>query len=183
MAQTQVSSRERELPIGTWRSRRGSGHIGFEAKTMWGLGTVRGGFNAYDGTLRVGLDGCSAELRIDSASIDTGNAVHDRRLRSADFLDTERHPSLSFRSETISWMPGGLLIAGELMIRTTAVPLQLPVDVSRSRSGLYVLRTRAIVSRELANLAWNWLGMIRGDAIVTVELHLVPELNGLADRR
>ena len=44
-----------------------------------------------------------------------------------------------------------------------------------------MLRSQAIVNRQAANLAWNRMGMIRGDAIVTVELHLVPELNALAD--
>jgi len=173
---TKFSSPALELPTGAWRPLAGVGHVGFEVKTFWGLATVRGRFSLYDGTLRIGADHASAELTIDATSIDTGNAFRDRHLRSAAFFRTDEHRSVSFRSNAITRMTGGLVIAGELMIGETAIPLELPVDVGRDRAGRYVLRTRATVSRRVANVAWNRLGMIRGNAILTVELHLAPEL-------
>ena len=40
-------------------------------------------------------------LRIRTASIDTGNADRDAHLRSADFLDVENYPTITFRSTKV----------------------------------------------------------------------------------
>src|SRR5919205_873859 len=66
--------------------------------------TVRGSFTDFEG--RAHLDtakpaASSVALRIRTASIDTGVADRDAHLRSADFLDVERFPELTFSSTEV----------------------------------------------------------------------------------
>lgn len=66
--------------------------------------TVRGRFREVDGTIFVDendAEKSTVEVDIDAASIDTGVADRDAHLRSADFLDVENHPRLTFRSKRI----------------------------------------------------------------------------------
>ena len=173
MTQVTEISKQLGLPVGAWYPGEAGGHVGFEVKTMWGLSTVKGRFERYAGVLRVEPDAAAAELTIESASLDTGHAKRDAHLRSADFFNTAAHPAISFASKAITKRPEGLLVTGELTIGSTAVPLELPVEVVHTDAGSLKLRTQTAVPREQANLAWNRLGMIRGDALLRIELELV----------
>jgi polyisoprenoid-binding protein YceI len=69
------------------------------------------------------------EVTIAVASIDTGNADRDAHLRSADFFDAERHPTITFRSTRVD---GPLAdegdrfkLVGELAIRDTTMEVTL----------------------------------------------------------
>src|SRR5689334_9535002 len=61
---------------------------------------VRGGFTSVKGSITIAenpLDS-KVDVEIDAASIDTGVPDRDNHLRSADFLNVEVHPVLTFRS-------------------------------------------------------------------------------------
>ena len=58
------------------------------------------------------------EVRIDVASVNTGNAERDQHLRTADFFDTDTHPEMTFRSTSVRMAGKGQLIAsGPLTIK------------------------------------------------------------------
>ncbi len=65
----------------------------------------------------------SVEVEVDTASIDTGVEQRDGHLRSADFLDVESHPVLTFRSRRVegaSLEEGSRFrVVGDLTIRGT----------------------------------------------------------------
>ena len=66
--------------------------------------TVRGRFKDVKGTIEVdeqSPDRSSVKAEINAASIDTGVADRDTHLRSADFLDVERFPTITFTSRRI----------------------------------------------------------------------------------
>jgi polyisoprenoid-binding protein YceI len=167
------------LPVGTWHADRRQSRVGFAVKTMWGLVTVRGGFGSFDGTLEIAPGSASAELTIDVASLDTGNAKRDEHLRSADFFDAEAHPHVVFEATAITPRDGGgLAIAGDLTVGRRKLRLQLPVEIVRRDQGRLRLSTETSVTREQAGMTWNKLGMIRGDARLTVELELTAGRDG-----
>jgi polyisoprenoid-binding protein YceI len=160
------------LEPGTWRPVPDSGYVGFEVRTMWGLATVRGRFDRYDGALVVGADELSAELTVETDSVNTAKAKRDAHLRSADFFDSERYPAITFRSRAVTVGPTGLLIDGELTIGETTLRRVLEADLIRDEAGVVVLSTETTVDRSEAKLDWNWFGIIVGDALLTVELEL-----------
>jgi polyisoprenoid-binding protein YceI len=139
---------------------------------MWGLRTVRGVFGAYEGNLNVRAGGAAGELTIEAGSLDTGLDRRDRHLRSPAFFDIERHPRIVFTATSVSARDGGLTITGELAIGSSRVQLEIPVRVERMADGALRLEGEAAVSRRAAGVAWNKLGMIRGDAMLRARLTL-----------
>ncbi|SDP34110.1 Polyisoprenoid-binding protein YceI [Klenkia soli] len=77
--------------------------IGFRARHAM-VTTVRGTFTEFEGTAHLDTADPSAsrvELRIDAGSLDTGQTDRDAHLRSADFLDVEQFPEISFVSTAV----------------------------------------------------------------------------------
>ena len=94
--------------------------VGFTVPVFGGLSEVRGEFAAVDG--RVLYDPAAPErssvrVTIDAASVDTGNDGRDEHLRSADFFDVERFPTIAFESERIARDGDGFRVRGPLTIR------------------------------------------------------------------
>lgn len=99
--------------------------VEFSAKHMM-ITTVKGRFADVAGTIVVdpaSPDRSTTEARIATASIDTGVDQRDQHLRSADFLDVEGHPEITFvsrRVEGASREPGDRFrVIGDLTIRGT----------------------------------------------------------------
>ncbi|MFR9676885.1 YceI family protein [Streptomyces sp. TR06-5] len=97
--------------IDTERSR-----IGFAGRHLFGLLPVRGTFALRSGTVDVAepLQDSCIEVEIDAGSFRTGNPRRDRDVRSAKFLDTDRHPVFRFSSERVdeAGVSGGLTVLG-----------------------------------------------------------------------
>ena len=73
--------------------------IGFSARHL-GVTAVRGHFAAFSGWFeadREDLGNATGEVRVEIASIDTGEEQRDAHLRSADFFDAEEFPLMTFR--------------------------------------------------------------------------------------
>ena len=104
--------------------------LGFAARYAM-VTTVHGWFDSFGG--RVHLDGhdprnCSVALTIDAASIRTNNPDRDAHLRSADFFDVERYPTITFESSGAMPLDDRRYrVTGDLTIRavTRAVELEL----------------------------------------------------------
>src|SRR2546423_12438437 len=87
----------------TWQIDPSHSTVEFSVKHMM-FTTVRGRFKGVKGTIEVdetNPDRSSVNVEIDAASIDTGAADRDGHLRSADFLDVEHQPTITFRSKRV----------------------------------------------------------------------------------
>src|ERR1700751_3520249 len=72
---------------------------------------VRGGFSGVQGTVVYDpddLNSSSIDVTIDKNSISTGDATRDTHLKSADFLDVEKYPTITFKSKKITKDGDGL---------------------------------------------------------------------------
>jgi polyisoprenoid-binding protein YceI len=93
--------------------------------------TVKGRFADVQGT--VVLDdatpaGSSAEITIQASSIDTREPQRDAHLRSADFFDAEKFPTLTFRSTSVrDWNAEGFTLVGDLTIHGVTREVALEV--------------------------------------------------------
>ncbi len=98
------------------------------------LSKVRGRFAAWRGTVQLDeedLTHSRVEVSIDAASIETGSADRDAHLRSQDFFDVERFPSLGFRSDRIEALGGDRYrVHGELTIRDVTRDVVLESELS-----------------------------------------------------
>lgn len=163
-----------ELPLtdGVWTIDRQRSQIGFAVKDMWGLRTVHGAFSVYDGRLTVRAGQVMGELTIEADSLDTGHEKRDRHLRSPAFFDVERHPRIVFDASAATTRAGAPTIIGELQVASSRVLLEIPVQIEHVAEDTLALEGKATVSRAAAGVAWNRLGMIRGDATLHAEITL-----------
>jgi polyisoprenoid-binding protein YceI len=100
---------------------------------------IEGKCSVLDGTALLGADlsQSSVEVAIDAASINTGKPKRDAHLRSADFLDTENHPEILFKSTRVERGQDRdmLRITGALTIRGRSREVVLNVlEAERSHS-------------------------------------------------
>jgi polyisoprenoid-binding protein YceI len=170
------------LPPGTWNAEPSASRLEFAVKTMWGLATVSGRFERFDGKLEIEPEDARAHLVVESASFETGHLKRDTHLRSADFFDVATYPTLSFVATAITPRErDDLTISGDLTVADHVVHLQLPVRVTRGEQGHLRLSATASVPREQVGMTWNRAGMIRGDVQLTAELELLPAADPAAD--
>jgi polyisoprenoid-binding protein YceI len=115
----------------TWTLDPAHSAVEFAVKHMM-FTTVRGRFKTLSGTIHVDEqhpDRSHVEVEIDAASIDTGVADRDAHLRSADFLDVENHPTITFRSTQVDGAHRAagdrFRVVGQLSIRGTALEVTL----------------------------------------------------------
>jgi polyisoprenoid-binding protein YceI len=94
--------------------------------------TTRGLFSQVSGTIvedAVDLSRSSVAVEIDAASIDTCEEQRDAHLKSPDFFDAERYPTISFKSTRV--IPGHgdrFQVVGDLTIRGVTRPVTLEVE-------------------------------------------------------
>jgi polyisoprenoid-binding protein YceI len=147
--------------------------IEFEARHLWGLRTVRGRFTRFDGVYVTGPDGPAIELTIDADSIDTGEAVRDRHLRSYDFFDVVEHPEVRFTSTEVSPADGYWRVSGELHAAGKSVPLVLDASVRQIGPDVELDATTTVDPRALG-MSRGPLWSIRPPAMLHVSACLVP---------
>ena len=94
---------------------------------------VRGRFNKWSGSLSFDDADPAAshvEVRIEAASVDTLEPQRDAHLRSADFFDVERFPTLTFRSRRVTPVDDETLrIAGDLTMHGVTREVELEAVV------------------------------------------------------
>jgi polyisoprenoid-binding protein YceI len=100
--------------------------------------TVRGAFTEFAGTAHLDTaqpEASSVELRIATASIDTGVADRDAHLRSPDFFDVARYPEIVFRSTAVEQVESDVYrVTGDLTIKDATHPVS--VDFTLTGSAL-----------------------------------------------
>lgn len=103
--------------------------VEFSAKHMM-ITTIRGRFSDVEGTIyrdEKHPANSSVEAVLKAGSLNTQNEQRDQHLRSADFLDVEKFPSIAFRSKGIQGSKDRFKLTGDLTIRGTTKEVTLDV--------------------------------------------------------
>jgi polyisoprenoid-binding protein YceI len=103
----------------TWNIDAAHSAAEFKVKHMM-ISSVRGRFTGIKGSLELDeadVTNSRVEASLDAASINTGDPQRDAHLRSADFFDVEKFPTLSFKSTRVARSGDGeLAVTGDLTI-------------------------------------------------------------------
>src|SRR6266542_3559902 len=67
---------------------------------------------------------------IDPDSIDTGNPTRDDDMRSANYLEIETHPEMTFRSTGVRQVGDHFVVEGELSLHGVTRPVELELEVN-----------------------------------------------------
>ena len=125
---------------------------------------VRGGFTSVQGTVVYDAEDLSAssiDVVIDVNSLSTSDPSRDGHLKSADFLDAEKYPTITFKSQTITQDGDGLRVKGDLTIHglTKEVTLQVegPTGEEKDPWGNARIGASAVtkIKRSEFGLTWN----------------------------
>jgi polyisoprenoid-binding protein YceI len=163
---TTVAGREyngTQIPAaGTYTLDQAHKRVGFLARHLM-VSKVRGEFKDATATIMVAEDPLQSSVTatIQADSFHSNQEQRDGHVKSADFLDVEKYPTLEYRSTGVKSIDGNeLVLTGELTVRDVTRPVDLHVEiegVGRSPYGFEVFGFTATteIDREEFGITWN----------------------------
>ena len=157
---------------------------GFKVRHMM-VANVRGEFSGISGTVTIDPDN-PANSRVDTtiptASIHTRDQQRDTHLKSADFLDVEKYPAITFASKKVSASGDEWKVTGDLTIHgvTKEVTLEVEGPTPEVKDPWGNIKRGATatakINRKDFGLVWN-VALETGGVLVgeEVQLHIEAE--------
>ena len=172
----------------SWQIDPNHSYIQFSARHMM-ITTVRGRFERFTVAVDADEDNPTralVEVQIEAASVDTRNAQRDADLRSANFLDADQYPYITFKSTRIEQIdPSHGRIFGDLTIHGVTKEAVLDVEYAGQAKSPWGTTSAGFnattkISRKDWGLSWNMVietgGVMVGDEItIDIELELVKQ--------
>lgn len=136
--------------------------VAFQVRHL--LSKVRGRFAEFGGTLQ--YDGANpqnsrVDVTIQARSIDTAEGDRDTHLRSADFFEVDKYPTLTFTSTSVTPRSGNTYdVAGDLTIHGVTRPVTLPATFLGTAQDpwgntKFVFEADLTLNRKDFGLLWN----------------------------
>lgn len=167
----------------TWTLDPAHSSVTFSAKHMM-VTTVRGSMKIRDFDLEFdpeNLEESRVRVSLDAASIDTAQEARDDHLRSADFLETETHPTIDFVSTRVEPKGGDeYRIHGDLTIRGETRPVVLEAEyagiVQNMQGGQRAAFSATTkINRDEFGLNWN-VALEQGGWLVSKDIKIEIDL-------
>jgi polyisoprenoid-binding protein YceI len=171
----------------TWTIDKAHSEVTFKIKHL--MSKVSGSFNDFDGTITTdftNLGASGVSFTIQAASIDTKNADRDKHLRSADFFDVEKFPTITFTSSKITTTGNDTFaVTGTFTMHGVSKEVTLPVTFlgaaqdpwGNTKAGFEVTTS---LKRSDYGIVWNKAletgGFLLGDEVaVTINLEVAKK--------
>jgi polyisoprenoid-binding protein YceI len=160
----------------------------FKIKHM--MANVTGRFAEFSGTVNADREtpaNSSVEFTIQAASITTNTPERDKQLRSSDFFDVERYPTITFKSVKIvpTKAPDTFNVSGDLTMHGVTKRITLPVvfngiakDPKGNERAGFELNTT--LNRKEYGITWNKTldpggFLLSDDVIITIDIEAVKK--------
>jgi len=136
---------------------------GFSVKHLM-VSNVKGQFSKVTGTILYDEkkpEATSVEASIDVTTINTNEPKRDAHLKSPDFFEVEKYPTMTFKSKKAVKGGRGLLLTGDLTMHGVTKEVTLDVEISPEvkgmRPGMLVRGANATakINRKDFGLTWN----------------------------
>ena len=173
--------------VTTWNVDPAHSVAEFQVKHMM-ISNVKGRFSKLSGALSLDESGhhnSNVDVSVEAASIHTGDDQRDAHLKSADFFDVEKFPTLTFRSSGVREVnDGGLSVDGDLTIhgvqRKVTFAVEGPTPPSKDPWGNTRIAVSATtkINRKDFGLTWNAAletgGILVGEEVtITLDVQFV----------
>lgn len=165
----------------TWNIDPSHTDVQFAVRHM-GLFNVKGHFEKATGTVETNNGELSRfDATIDAASINTRSADRDAHLRSADFFDAEKYPTLEFKSTQVTPLGKGHYKAvGDLTIAGQTHPVEFDVQATDPVTDPWGnRRAGAVATGEISRKAWGltWNQVLEtGSLLVSDEVKITIDV-------
>ena len=170
-----------------WTFDQGHSRVGFVVRHMM-VSNVEGRFHDVKATIDLNdkdLTKSTLELTIAANSIDTENADRDKHLKSPDFFDVTKYPTLTFKATKIAKAGANKYkVIGDLTIRDTTKAVTLDVTLSDPIATPWGKTVRGVeatgkINRHDFGLNWNKT-LDKGGVLVSDEVKL--DINAELDK-
>ena len=184
MSTTTTTDIQPPLTVGTWTIDAAHTLVEFSVRHMT-IATVRGRFGVVDGVVTVPADdplGATVKADIDVSAVTSGHPKRDELIRSADFLDAEQFPLMTFESTSAEHVgEDKWRILGTLSIKGQSRPVALDAVFGGviSHRGATRAGFSAVTQINRKDFGVTWSGALdTGGAVVsdTVQIALEVEL-------
>lgn len=177
----------------TWTIDTSHTQAGFAVKHMM-VSTVRGSFGKTEGTIEYdgkNVASIKADATIDTTTITTNNEKRDTHLKSADFFDVAKFPTITFKSKRAEAAGAGKFkLVGDLTMRGVTKEVTLDVEgptqplIAQGRARIGATATLK-VNRQDYGVSWSRAldggGVVVSDEVViTLELELMKPVAAAA---
>lgn len=128
------------LSAQTWSLDKAHAKVGFSVTHLL-ISDVEGNFTKFDIKATSKNDNfmdAQVEVTIDANSINTDNENRDKHLRSADFFDVEKYPTITFKSTSLKKVDAKKYkLAGNLTMHGITKPVELDVTFNGTMTHPY----------------------------------------------
>ena len=173
----------------SWNIDPDHSNVGFKVRHLM-VSNVKGSFDKHSGTVDIDdkdITKSKVEVTIDTASINTNVQKRDEHLRSADFFDVAKYPTMTFVSKKVAKASKDKLkVTGDLTLHgvTRQVVLDVEGPSEESKDPWASFRRGATASTKINRkdfgLVWNKAletgGALVGDEItITLEIEMIKK--------
>ncbi len=172
----------------TWKIDPAHSQAEFVIRHM-GISNVHGRFGNVNGTITFNKDAIaksSVDATVDTTTVDTGVPQRDTHLKSADFFDVSKYPTMAFKSKTIEPAGSDYHVIGDLTLHGVTKLVTLTMDApskeqagpdGKLRRGFSATTT---IHRQDFGLVWNGTlksgdAMIGDDVKITLDVEAVQQ--------
>ncbi|GGA69283.1 polyisoprenoid-binding protein [Edaphobacter acidisoli] len=163
----------------TWTIDTNHAESSFSIKHM-GVSTVRGAISGVKGTVvwnSNDLSKSSVNATLDATTVNTNNDYRDKDLKSANFFNVEKYPTITFKSTSIKRANGKLQVTGDLTLAGVTKSVTLDVDgptaPQKGMGGKTVIGLSATgtIKRSDFNFAPKYAAAMLGDEVqITIDV-------------
>jgi polyisoprenoid-binding protein YceI len=180
-----TATTQTQTAASTWTFDPAHTLVEFSAKHMM-FTTVKGRFTSLSGTVVDVADDptrSSVEVDIDAASITTGDPQRDAHLKSADFLDVQNFPTLTFKSRHIEGSRERFRVIGDLTIRGITREVTLEAEFQGSGTNPWGKTVAGFtasteINRKDFGLTWN-VALETGGVLVSDRIKITLEVEAI----
>ena len=139
--------------------------------THLAISRVSGKVPVTGGTVALGANGVPSAISVtlSAKDIDTQSADRDRDLRSPDWFDVEKYPTMTFVSRQITGTPQGFTVAGDFTMHGVTKPLTLTAkEIGRMTDARNRVHVGYNASTTLDRREWgmNWGKTTPGGSLI-----------------
>jgi polyisoprenoid-binding protein YceI len=163
---------------GTWNIDASHSSVGFSVRHLM-ISKVKGTFESFEGSFVTGENPLDTTVKATAlvSSINTGDESRDGHLRTNEFFDAEKYPTIVFESTGVKIkdaIEGEYLVAGNLTLRGVTKPVEFDFEFGGFALDPYgnykaAASVTGVINRDDFGLTWNAAletgGVVVGDKV------------------
>ena len=135
--------------------------IAFKVKHMM-VSDVKGQFERFTGTIVLdpkNIEASSVDVTIEAPSVSTNNEKRDGHLKSPDFFDVEKYPTITFKSKKVMKKGEQWVAVGDFTMRGVTKEIELPFTVTgpvtAGTASIIGVSAATEINRQDFGVSWN----------------------------